>query len=76
MEADTPTEARFGTNLVWLEITALAFLIALLPSPALLLGGIILIWGTACGIGRYTARMSLRDAHQCVRQDAATSESR
>ena len=48
-------EARFGTNLVWIEIAALAALIAFMPSPALLIGGLMIVWGTACWIGHYTS---------------------
>lgn len=42
---------RFGTNLVWLEIAALVVLIVLWPSPAVLVGGLMAIWGTACWLG-------------------------
>ena len=49
-------EARFGTNLVWIEIVALVALIAYMPSPALLIGGLMLVWGTACWIGHLSVR--------------------
>lgn len=41
----------FGTNLVWLEIAALVALIVVWPSPAILVGGLMAIWGTACWLG-------------------------
>ena len=51
--AADPSRRRgwFGTNLVWLEIVALVALIVVWPSPAVLVGGLMAIWGTACWLG-------------------------
>ena len=51
----------FGTNLVWLEIAALVALIVFWPSPAVLIGGLMAIWGTACWVG-YAAGANSVDA--------------